>query len=152
MKNVQIMEGGGKSSAISLGTSYALNSGTRVAIVVDADTTDPERLDEQQLIFADLVRRSPGSGSCKLFLAVPTLEGALFPTAQAFASTFGLEFTPRQKERYRQNWNLAVRSFFTPPAAEKMTVSRTKNISAAALGDLFDKPLLRDLRQYLEQD
>lgn len=78
LADVQILEGGGKSSAISLGTSLALNRGTRVAIVVDADTTYPNRIEEQREIFEDLQRRSAGEGSCKLFLAVPTLEDDLF--------------------------------------------------------------------------
>ena len=150
LNEVRIVEGGGKSSAISLGTSFALNGGTRVAIVVDADTTDPDRLQEQKSIFEDLLSRSLGSGSCRLFLAVPTLEGAIFPTANDFASTFGLEITKKQKARYAENWNLFVRSFLTVPKDNSLTMIKTTGISPAKIRTLFGKPLLRDLKCFLD--
>jgi hypothetical protein len=151
LNQVQTLAGGGKSPAISLGTSFALNRSARVAIVVDADTTDLNRVDEQQLIFKDLIRHSPGSGSCELFLAVPTLEGAIFPTAQAFASTFGLTITPRQEERYRKNWSSVVCSFLTIPATDASVMIKTHRLSPSALRSLFKKPLLRNLKHYFEQ-
>jgi hypothetical protein len=148
LADVQILEGGGKSSAISLGTSLALNRRMRVAIVVDADTTYPNRLEEQREIFEDLQRRGAGDGSCKLFLAVPTLEDDLFPTAEAFASTFGLKLTPRQVDRYSQGWQLVARAFLSKPEADKMTTIAAA-VRPAEVSRLFDKPLLRDLKTYL---
>lgn len=150
LADVQILEGGGKSSAISFGTSLALNKNTRVAIVVDADTTDADRLKEQQVIFEDLRYRGAGKGSCKLFLAVPTLEDDLFPTAEEFASTFGLkDLSPRQLVRYRQDWKLVARSFLSRPEEGRMTTIRTEGVRPEALKTLFKKPLLRDLKVFL---
>ena len=149
VEKVEIFEGGGKSSAMSLGTSFGLQIDTQVAIVVDADTTDSNRLQEQKLIFEDLQRRSPGSGICKLFLAVPTLEEELFPTAKDFSSAFNLKLTERQIERYKNDWNLVVRSFLSVPEAGALTTIRTEGISPVALRRLFEKPLLRDLKAFL---
>lgn len=146
---IQVVEGGGKSSAISLGTSFALNRRTRVAIVVDADTTDPHRVNEQQSIFEDLQRRGPGERNCKLFLAVPTLEHELFPTAEDFASTFNLKLTPAQVARYGQDWKFVVRAFVSKPEAAKPTMLRGR-IAPAGLRKLFDKPLLKELKTYLQ--
>ncbi|MGY2047325.1 hypothetical protein [Methylobacterium sp. JK268] len=78
---VQVVEAGGKSSAISLGTSLALKDQARVAVIVDADTTDDGRIRKQQMIFRDLVPPRAGEDRCRLFLAVPTVEGQLLPTA-----------------------------------------------------------------------
>lgn len=152
LSDVQVMEGGGKSSAISLGTSFALNGDARVAIVVDADTTDQRRLQEQQLIFDDLAGRISDRGSCKLFLAVPTLEDTILPTASDFSSTFGVRITPRQQARYAEDWNLVVKAFLTTPAADSMTMIKTKGIPPARLRALFKIPLMRTLKEYLEQE
>lgn len=151
LADVAIMEGGGKSSALSLGTSIALQSATRVAIVVDADTTDLNRIQEQQSIFNDLQRRSPGSGACRLFLAVPTLEGELFPSPADFESVFNLRLTERQIERYRQDWNLVVRSFLSVPEANAATTIRTKGISAGVLRSLVERTFLRNLQAFLRE-
>lgn len=150
MIEVKIMEGGGKSSAISLGTSFALNGGARVAIVVDADTTDPDLLKEQQSIFNDLVSRIPYSGSCRLFLAVPTLEEAIFPTAKDFAFTFGLKITPSQEARYAENWNSLVSKFLTKSEDQSLAMIKTAEISQAKIRKLFEKPPLRELKAFIE--
>lgn len=150
LNDVRILEGGGKSSAISLGTSIALNGGARVAILVDADTTDPSRLEEQQLIFDDLLGRSPDNGSCRLFLAVPTLEDAVFPTAADFASAFGVKLTPRQVERYKEDWNLVIRSFLTTPAANARTMIATKAAAPQSVRTVFEKPLMGNIKAFFE--
>lgn len=150
--NVRVMEAGGKSSAISLGTSLALNGRARAAILVDADTTEPNRISEQQLIFHDMQRNGADANSCRLFLAVPTLKAELFPTADAFASAFGLKLTPRQVESYGSNWTSVIKSFLSVPNGNGLTTLRMGTMAPASWRDLFSKPLLTNLFEFLRSN
>ena len=87
-----------------------------------------------------------------MFLAVPTLERAIFPTAKEFASTFGLKLTSRQEASYAQNWSSVVRSFLTPPATEAPIMIKTKGLPPDKLSLLFEKPLLCGIKRYFEQN
>jgi len=146
---IEIFHGSGKSAAISLGNSFALNKSAKVAIVVDADTSVPERLAEQQLIFRDLQQQSYGEYGARLFLAVPTLEAALFPTAEDFESTFNLEFTPKQREVYAQDWKMSVRAFLTVPQANTTPTIRTKGVRPEMLRKILRKTPLSELLKFL---
>lgn len=150
--DVRVMDAGGKSSAISLGTSLALNGRARAAILVDADTTEPNRLNEQQLIFRDMQRNEADANSCRLFLAVPTLEAELFPTADAFASAFGLKLTPQQVERYGDSWTSVIKSFVSVPNDNGFTTLRLGTIAPASWRELFSKPLLTSLIEFLRSN
>lgn len=147
-RGVNVVVGGGKSAALSLGASYALSSGTRAAIVVDADTKDRRQIDEQQLIFRDLYRRE-GAGSCRLFLAIPTLEADLFPTPEDFEATFGLRLTVHQRARFNNDWNLVIRAFLSIPQADSPTFLRTREFGEPRPATVADRPLMRDLIQFL---
>lgn len=71
--DVDVVDGGGRSSAASLGSSHAVN-GRRSVVVLEAHTTKPERLAEQRAVFRDLAVH--GRSRCDLVLAAPTLDGA----------------------------------------------------------------------------
>jgi hypothetical protein len=149
LRHVRVMEAGGKSSAVSLGTSLALNGRARAAILVDSDTTEPNRVEEQKLLFRDLQRDGVDPSSCKLFLAVPTLEGELFPTAEAFASAFGLKLNRRQADKYRSHWSSVVKSFVSRPGDDGLATLPVGPTAPTRSRDLWSKPLLADLLEFL---
>jgi hypothetical protein len=98
--DVQLVAGGSKSSATSLARSISVARHVPVAAVVDADTSDSDSVIEQELIFDDFVRALPITAPCRLFLAIPTLEEALFPDTSSVEAVFGVRFSAEEKARF----------------------------------------------------
>jgi hypothetical protein len=146
---IEIIDAGGKSSAMSLGSSIALSRASPVAVLVDADTTDKRSLDEQQLVFADLQRYAPPEVSCRLFLAVPTLEEDLFPSVQAFADIYGLNLTERQRAKFQRDRKAVFRAFYSVPDAEAPTAIRHGSMDWEAAKVGWGNKLLAELFEFL---
>lgn len=71
--DVDVVDGGGRSCATSLGSSYAIN-GRRTVVVLEAHTAKPEIVAEQRATFRDVTIH--GRSRCDLVLAVPTMDEA----------------------------------------------------------------------------
>lgn len=85
LEDVHVAAAGGRSSAISLARSILRSRRRPVALVMDADTTDPARVREQEQVLSDLVSGSTKSPSFRVFLAVPVMESAARDAAEAGA-------------------------------------------------------------------
>jgi hypothetical protein len=88
LENVHVAAAGGRSSAVSLARSILRSRRRPVALVMDADTTDPTRVREQaqvlsDLVFSDGVSGSTKSASFRVFLAVPVMESVAQEAAGA---------------------------------------------------------------------
>lgn len=145
--DIQVFVGGGKSPAVSLGTSLALNSTASVAILVDADTTDLKRLKEQHDIFDDLQRRSLLKGNCKLFLAMPTLEEELFPSLEDLQTAFP-SLTVPARARYPEDWNKIAKSAGMLTENGEITKDGMSNMNPSSVPIVMSKPLMRELICY----
>lgn len=142
--DIQVLVGGGKSSAMSLGTSLALNFRASVAIVVDADTTDLERLKEQHDIFDDLQRRSHLKGNCKLFLAMPTLEEELFPCLEELQKAFPSLSVPAGA-RYPKDWNKIAKPAGMLTENGEITKQGISKVDPNSVPIVMSKPIMREL-------
>jgi hypothetical protein len=69
---------GGYSSAISLARSMLLYPGKRVALVLDADTNDPDAIEKRQRFVEAALEEYAFDSQFRVFLAVPTIEAWLF--------------------------------------------------------------------------
>lgn len=74
LEDVRIVVAGGKNSALPLANSIAVAKQAAVALVVDADTENEDRLREEELDFQDFVSELPVDKPPVLFLGVPNLE------------------------------------------------------------------------------
>ncbi|MCJ2091362.1 hypothetical protein MKK67_02385 [Methylobacterium sp. J-072] len=148
-EDIRVLEAGGKSSAVSLGTSLALNDDNRVAIVVDADTTDPDRVLEQQDIFQDLQRDTSGDEACRLFVAVPTLEEDLFKDVEHFSSVFDLKLGGERVENGRKDWGSALKRLLPKPHARPSEQDAIPKVRADAAEQVIDHRLIRELISFL---
>lgn len=148
-EDIRVLEGGGKSSAVSLGTSLALSDDNRVAIVVDADTTDPDKVSEQQDIFQDLQRDTSGDEACRLFVAVPTLEEDLFKDVEHFSSVFNLRLGGERVENDRQDWRSALRMLLPQPHARRSEQEAIPKLRTDAAGQVIGHRLIKELIAFL---
>ena len=111
-----------------------------VAVVIDADTSDAEAAREQELIFNDFVRALPITAPCRLFLAIPTLKDALFPTVASFERVTGIRLSDEQQSRVEQDKN-AVLSNLVQAAGEQEQGLRGGRAEDAKDG--FGNPFLK---------
>lgn len=73
-EDVQIVVAGGKSSALQLANSLSVSRRSPVALVIDADTRNEDRIREDQLDFQDFAAALPVETPPVLFLGIPDLE------------------------------------------------------------------------------
>ena len=148
IRDVAVISGQGKSSAMSLAKSLAVSRAARVAVLVDADTRDTRQIDEQRRTFIDL--QGSAVGLTRLFLAVPTLEEELFPDVETFLKIFRVAATQRQRQKFVEDRGRIIRTYFvtTGDDGEPRVKSHGK-MNAEAAKDGFGRPLLREILAYL---
>ena len=69
---------GGRSSAISLARSYLVTGDQRLALVLDADMTDLEKVAAEQALVADLLEGMAVPERFIVLMVVPEVEALLF--------------------------------------------------------------------------
>jgi hypothetical protein len=73
-RNVKIVEAGGRSSAISLARSILITRNVPIALVVDADTDNERKIEEQEQFIYEITKTSPLDSMLRVFMPKPTLE------------------------------------------------------------------------------
>lgn len=76
-EDVEIVVANGKKDVPSFARSLGLFENAPVLAVIDADTTDPTLIREQELNFNDLVTSVALTAPLELALAIPTLQEAI---------------------------------------------------------------------------
>jgi hypothetical protein len=74
LKKIRLVEGQGRSSALSLARSILITHHTPVILLMNADTVNPDRLREQEDLLNMLLSNSAVHTPFKLLLATPDLE------------------------------------------------------------------------------
>jgi hypothetical protein len=145
-----VAAGGGKSAAISLANSIALSRNASVAVVLDADTSETRIAKEQEDTFRSLQSKAITHSEMRLFLAIPTLEEALFRDAETFSQVFRLNLSPQQRHSFETNRMDVIRLFVNPPDTDEDThVQPGGEMDIAAAKRGFDNPLLQDLWRFI---
>jgi hypothetical protein len=88
VKEAEAVAAGGRSSAISLARSYLSFPRQWVALLLDADTSDPVQVREERDILNSSLATFGGDRRYGVFLAVPAIESALF-NPQVARAAFG---------------------------------------------------------------
>ncbi len=73
-RNVDIIEAGGRSSAISLARSILITKNAPIALVIDADTLNPHKIEEQAQFVYEITNHNPVDSMLKVFMPKPNLE------------------------------------------------------------------------------
>ncbi len=126
---VQVVSAQGRSSAISLARTVLASRPNPVALVLDADSSDHERIEELR---ADLASSLAAAGSTTPFhvcLAVPTIEAWLFEDADGIRRAFD--------GAWRREAEIEAR-FAPKDAIRKLFMGRNERPSPESVGHLLD--------------
>lgn len=113
----QVVSAGGKSSAISLAVSIMMKRRQPVIVVLDADTTDPKDVRRQEAEYNYLLQSWSNATDFDLIFAIPDLICALFTGPGRFASIPGVQLTPEQIDRLRQDPRSVLDAVLPKPIA-----------------------------------
>ena len=95
------MPAGGESPAVSLARTYLATDDCRVALVVDADTTDSGKVAEQSLILEESLGLAGPRERFLVLQAVPAIEAWLFADEALAREVFGSSLSDRAVYRAR---------------------------------------------------
>jgi hypothetical protein len=84
----RVVAAGGLSSAISLARSYLATGGDRIALVLDADTTNPNEIRAKQSEIEELLEAVGSKTRFTVRLIVPEAEALLFSDRRTAESLF----------------------------------------------------------------
>jgi len=73
-RNVEIVEAGGRSSAISLARSILITKNAPIALVIDADTLNERKIEEQEQFIYEITKHNHADSMFKVFMPKPNLE------------------------------------------------------------------------------
>src|SRR5258708_32327690 len=76
--DIRVMAAGGWSSADSLARSFLVRGEDNVALVVDADTTDPDLVEERKRFLLRSLGSLSSSADWRIFVIAPEIEALLF--------------------------------------------------------------------------
>ncbi|MBO0698879.1 MAG: DUF4276 family protein [Zavarzinella sp.] len=121
LTDAEIITAGGSSGVASLARSVLVRRKTPIAVVMDADSTDPSVVQEQQESVEDLIQAADASIPVKVVTAVPEIDAWLLAAPEAIERALGEpvpdEFAPLAKrdprgvltqlaERNEKKWDL----------------------------------------------
>jgi hypothetical protein len=89
LKDAEIVPSGGSSGIPSLARSVLVRRKKPIAVVMDADSNDPEVIKERQEDTEELIRAADASIPVKVVTAVPEIEAWLFAAPEAIARAVG---------------------------------------------------------------
>lgn len=99
--SVRCVIGGGRSGAVSVARTMLSTTPDRVALVLDADTTNQLRIETERSELEALLRLAGEGRRGRVFLAVPEIEVVLFHDPEAIRRVFGEAFDTEMRVRAR---------------------------------------------------
>lgn len=78
LDDVRCAAAGGQSSALSLARSLIFDRPDAVALVLDSHSVDEDSVEEQRIVWRDLLLRGGVRGPAQVFLTAPEAEALLF--------------------------------------------------------------------------
>jgi hypothetical protein len=88
---LEFVAAGGKSAVTSMAQSLIVSRRAPVAVVLDADTLDPQLVGEQERIYSDRLGSYSHGVPFRFFLAVPEMEHLLFESPGLLDSELGIQ-------------------------------------------------------------
>jgi|GEM_PF-3222220 len=103
LPSIRLVQGGGRSGAVSFARTYLTRPDARVVLVCDADTTNQKRIAEERQALEGVLGLAGPSERYLVVLAIPEIEAWLFADEHA-RRLFGSDL----------NWKLEYQARFEP--------------------------------------
>jgi hypothetical protein len=134
-RSVQFVPAGSRSAADSLARSLLVNGDADVALVVDADSVDPDRVDELRRFLNQSLREMPSRVGWHVFVFVPGIEAILFEDRSVIESVVGRSVSDLD----------LVRGQFEPRQVLQQLLSHRPNTDDLARLQRADLAVLREI-------
>lgn len=149
MPEFHVSSAGGKSAAISLAKSILASRGIPVAVVLDADTLDPQNVAEQERVYYDLLRAASRKVPFRVFFAVPALEGILFSDPASLSHMLGKQVSPSALHEAEFRPRQVLQHLLGKAGNGAWELELMNRIQPAEAGNLAKHPLMRELTEFI---
>jgi predicted ATP-dependent endonuclease of OLD family len=144
--NIRIVEGGGWSGADSLARTILVVRKEPVVLVVDADTTVPERIREHQQFLDGSLGQVGARTPWRVFLAVPEIEALLFTDRQTLENLVGKRVSQEQFIRGQYEPRKVLDKLLSGQSYAQVFEQRLPQMDLSAVRE---QPLIRELKEFL---
>ncbi len=151
VRDFSISAAGGKSTAASFAMSILASRREPVALVLDADTSDQRAVEEQELIYYDLLRSSSRTTPFKIFSAVPALEVVLFSDREILSKIAGTPVSDLQVRDARDRPGQVLNTLLEKGGAQGNHLSLLQHIDDEAGRRLAKHPLLKSIISFVKK-
>ena len=146
--DVRVRSAGGRSSAVSLARSHLVSKQERLLLLLDADTTNAERLAEQKMILEDSLASVADRSKFDVILAQPELEAVLFADRQIVHRLTGREPSDEQMTRGKYQPKGALQEI---AGSRPLITQRLARLQDADVRKIAEQPPLPELVNALKQ-
>lgn len=146
----EVVSANGRSSALSLARTLAGIRQTPTVLVIDADSTDPEAVEERRRFLRESLSQVAPPEMWRVIILVPELEIVFFDAPEVLAKLIGRKPTPSQLRdaRYRPKEVLVSLFGLQPPYVKRIE----RILRGLDPSQLWRNPALAELKSFvLEQ-
>jgi hypothetical protein len=135
----------GRSDAISLAQSLLVARKDPVALIIDADTSDPSRIAEERVVLEEMLRSVGVSAPHKVVLAVPVIESCLFEAPGVLEETFATRLSPEELMEARFQPKQVLQRLAQGRALDYSSLLAGRDLTA-----IRRTRVMREIREFLE--
>jgi hypothetical protein len=150
-ENYRISAAGAKSSVISFARSILSSRQSPVALVMDADTVDADKIKEQEWIYYDLLRTASRKAPFQVFLAVPEIEILFFSDPQALGDFLGTPISSDTLRGAEFRPKEALEDLLRRTRADERRAWLIEKLDERTAGRLARHPLIQNLATFVAQ-
>lgn len=145
---IHIIEAGGRSGADSFARSVLATRDEPVALVVDADTVDPEGVVERRSFLEHSLGQVALHDRWKVFLVVPCLEALLFKDKAVLEGIVATQVSPEDLIRGEYDPKTVLQNLLK---GKPLNIILEQRLSQHDLSTIRDLPLIRELKAFLHE-
>jgi hypothetical protein len=142
--DVRVVAAGGWSSADSLARSMLIHGREDVALVVDADSTDPVVVNERQRFLEGSLREVVPTAEWRVFVIAPEVEALLFEDPAVAETVAGRPLSEAELVRGRFQPREVLRQLLNGHSLTE-AMGRLRHLDLSPLQQL---PIVRELRDF----
>lgn len=140
----------GGNAALSTARSIAAVKAAPVALVVDADTTNEERVAERRAFLEEALGSAAAAAPWRVFLCVPEIEIVLFDAPEVLEQFFGTKFNELELELARAQPKRELNKLCANRQIEGLS-QLLEELPPKSIRALQKTPLARQLKEFIEQ-
>ncbi|HEX6902394.1 MAG TPA: hypothetical protein VF789_21930 [Thermoanaerobaculia bacterium] len=148
---VQIVPAGRLSEALAMARSILASRRVPVVLLANSHTTWPELIQETEVDLESLLQIASGGVPCRVVLAVPELEAALFESRDILENILAIQIPPTTAVRAEANPRQALEELFLAQDRIKNMRQLLGAMTSAELNRLRDTQAVAGLNGFLHQ-